>query len=97
MSLNSGKQLHTYHWQELLIPDFVVDRINELREEQEQPKMTNGYPIFEWSPGIPIEDNDKDHEGHVQHNNKERDAGQGARQYNYDTEDEEENWKRWLK
>ena len=28
--------------------------MNDLATKYKQPEITKGYPIFEWSPGIPI-------------------------------------------
>ena len=61
MSLKTGHKLHGYHWVELPISDEVIDRVEELAEEQAQPLMDNG-PIFEWTPGDLIVDIDDDPE-----------------------------------
>ena len=45
MSLKTGHKLHRYHWVELPISDKVIDRVEQLTEEQGQPLMENG-PIF---------------------------------------------------
>ena len=54
MSLLTGKQLHAYNWTELPIDDYVIDRVEVLAKDENQPVMTNGYPIFERAPGVPI-------------------------------------------
>ena len=54
MSLSTGKRIHCYQWTELPIPDYVIDRVEEMAARENQPIMTNGYPIFEWQPGVPI-------------------------------------------
>ena len=59
MSLSTGKRIHCYQWTELPITDFVVDRVEQLAALEKQPIMTNGYPIFEWTPGVPILDEDE--------------------------------------
>ena len=56
MSLYSGKRIHGYKWKELPIDDYVINRVEELAEAEDQPVMHNGLPNFEWSPGEPIED-----------------------------------------
>jgi hypothetical protein len=57
MSLETGKRVPAYHWEELPIPQHVIDRVNELVEREKQPVMNNGYPIFEWSLGVPMNNN----------------------------------------
>ena len=59
MSLSTGRRLHCSQWTELPIPDYVIDRVEELARQEKQPVMTNGHPIFEWSPGVPILDEDE--------------------------------------
>ena len=54
MSLNTGKRIHSYHWDKLPIPDEVIDRVEELAKEESQPLLTDKQPMFEWSPGFPI-------------------------------------------
>ena len=46
MSLKTRHKLHGYHWVELPISDDVIDRVEQLVQEQGQPLMDNG-PIFE--------------------------------------------------
>ena len=64
MSLKTGHKLHGYHWVELPISDDVIDRVEQLAEEQGQLLMENG-PIFKWSPGDLIVDANNDAEGTV--------------------------------
>ena len=61
MSLKTGHKLYRYHWVELPISDDVIDRVEQLAQEQGQPLMENGQ-IFEWSPGDLIVDMDDDPE-----------------------------------
>ena len=61
MSLKTGHKLYGYHWVELPIGDKVIDRVEQLAEEQGQPLMENG-PIFEWNPGDLIVNVDDDPE-----------------------------------
>ena len=59
MSLSTGKRLHCYQWKELPVTDYVIDRVEDLAAQENQPIMTNGYPIFEWTPGVPILEEDE--------------------------------------
>ena len=58
MYIVTVKQLRALIWTELTINDQVVSRVNDLATKQNQPEITKEYPIFEWSPGIPITDKD---------------------------------------
>ena len=55
MSLHSGRCIHGYSWDELLVDDYVIEQVELLAKEQEQPIIHNGMLIFEWSPGVEIE------------------------------------------
>ena len=59
MSLATGKQLHAFVQTEISINDQVVYRVNNLATNENQPEITKEYPIFEWSPVIPIKDKDR--------------------------------------
>ena len=61
MSLETGKRVHARTWHQLPIPDFVIDRVHELSNREGEPDFIRGYPVFEWSPGVPIDD-DQDEE-----------------------------------
>ena len=63
MSLYTGKKIHGYDWHELPIDDEVIHRVEELAEREKQPKLINQAPLFEWSPGIIIEDDNDDNDG----------------------------------
>ena len=32
--------------------DYMIDRVKEMERDDNQPIMTNVYPIFEWDPGV---------------------------------------------
>ena len=59
MLLKTGHKLHGYHWVELPISKDIIDKVEQLAEEQGQPIMDNG-PIFEWNPGELIVDANDD-------------------------------------
>ena len=58
MSLAVVKYIHTLICIELTINDHVIYRLNYLETKEKEPEITQGYPIFEWIPGIPITDKD---------------------------------------
>jgi len=53
MSLNTGRLIHAFTWEELSIDDHVITRVVQLAEADGAPLMNNG-PIFEWRPDIPV-------------------------------------------
>jgi hypothetical protein len=60
MSLTTGKRLSRQQWDELPMPDGVIaPAVEVMTAAQEQPVFDNGAPVFEWSPGIAIADEDK--------------------------------------
>ena len=56
MSLNTGKRIHSKHWDQLPIDEFVIDKVKELAAKEEQPVIQNKCPLFEWGVGLEIED-----------------------------------------
>ena len=72
MSIKTGNKLYGYHWVELPISDEVIERVEQLAEEQGQLLMEN-RPIFKWTSGKLIVDVDDDVEAmheemdHVDH------------------------------
>ena len=60
MNLYTGKRLHSYAWEELPIDDDVIEQVEFLARKEKAPVMTDGYPMFEWQPGVPMEDNNLD-------------------------------------
>ena len=54
MSLDTGKRIHSYHWDKVPIPKEVINRVEKLAKLESQPLLTNKQPMFEWSPGVPI-------------------------------------------
>ena len=58
MSVESGKRIHSNQWTELPIPPHVIKLVESLAIKQEQPKLHNGCPFFEWLPGLPLDEDD---------------------------------------
>ena len=58
MALATGNPLHALKWTELPIVNCIIDIFEETERSDNQPIMTNGYPILEWDPGVPIHNND---------------------------------------
>ena len=54
MSLYTGKCLHRYQWTEIPIDDDVITQVSDLPEGENERKMTDNYPMFEWAPGVLI-------------------------------------------
>ena len=59
MSLHSGKEIHSFNWKEFPIYDDIIIRVKELVLSQNQPVFKKKTPIFEWSPGVTIKDNNQ--------------------------------------
>jgi hypothetical protein len=56
MSLTTGRKLSRQQWDELPMPDGVIDKVERMGELQLQPIMGDGAPLFEWTPGVAIEE-----------------------------------------
>ena len=56
MSLDTGKVIHSHDWRELPIDHFVINRVHDLALQEGQPVLVDGFPIFEYAPGIPVND-----------------------------------------
>jgi hypothetical protein len=84
MSLSTGRRLHCYQWTELPVPDYVIDRVEEMAAREKQPVMTNGHPIFEWRPGVPALDKDE-----IEGEDHEDDVFENGDMYDDDSGDEE--------
>ena len=57
MSLETGTKLHATQWTELPIPTHIITRVEYIARRQKQPK-TPPAPVFEWAPGVPMDDDD---------------------------------------
>ena len=63
ISLETGKRIHSKQWDVLPISNNVIDTVNDLGNEQQQPTLKHRVPLFEWAPGIEIDvPNDDDDE-----------------------------------
>ena len=58
MSLVTGKRISRKRWDELPMPQAVINAVEAMGERENQPLLTNGEPTFEWAPGTPIIGND---------------------------------------
>ena len=65
MSLYTGKQLHSYIWEELPISEEVIERVELMAQEEEQPLHDNSHPLFEWFPGFEVEEPDEIQEENI--------------------------------
>ena len=57
MSLQTGKRLNVNQWTELPITQEVIDRVNLIGNQDNQPDTPDGQ-IFEWEPGHPVDTDD---------------------------------------
>ena len=56
MDLHTGKHIYSYQWEELLIDEYVIEWVEYLTEDKNQPVMHDRYPNFDWASGVPIMD-----------------------------------------
>ena len=54
ISLYKVKRIHLYLWIEFPIDDNIIERLEQLAIMEKQSLHLDNHPIFEWSPGIPI-------------------------------------------
>ena len=60
MNIETGKRIHGYRFTELSMPQHIIDKVHDLADEEGAPNLDdNGYPLFEWEIGAPVND---DHE-----------------------------------
>ena len=60
VSLVTGRRIRVDYWKELPIPQWFIDRVHELAEQQQQPHMSAGIPFIariKNMPDIDINDN----------------------------------------
>jgi hypothetical protein len=56
LSLATGRKLSRQQWDALPMPDGVVAAVERMAQDESQPLIRQGAPLFEWSPGVPIEE-----------------------------------------
>lgn len=58
MNIETGKRVHGYNFTELAMPDYIIDRVHQLAEEDHAPELdADGCPIFEGKLGVPFDAN----------------------------------------
>ena len=88
MSLYTGKRLNSYEWNEIYISDEGISRVEALTEDEKAPLIADGYPMFKWSPGVPIID---ELEEYNDNNNNDDDQQEEAENEEIIGNDENEN------
>ena len=66
MSLDTGRKIHSRKWMELSVDDSVIENVETIAFDQKQPLMPDNFPIFEWGPGIAVDDGFGDDDGDVE-------------------------------
>ena len=61
MSLYSDKKIHSNEWYELPINEDLIDRVEHITMKKKAVVMNDGYPMFEWLPGVRMDYDNKDH------------------------------------
>ena len=54
------KKFHSNNWVKLPITDAVINAVNARGQEENQPNIRDGTPLFEWRREVPFNDNDAD-------------------------------------
>jgi hypothetical protein len=96
LSLTTGRRLSRQQWDKLPMPDGVIAAVEAMAEADHQPLLGHGAPIFEWSPGIPIEDVNnepvmvEEHEEDIEHFADDVDKDNDSDHGNVALEEEEE-------
>ena len=55
MSLSTWKRLSRAQWTVLPMPDAVITAVESRAEEEKQPLIVGGCPLFEWRPNNPVQ------------------------------------------
>ena len=94
MNLENGEKFSSNKWKEIPITDDVIDRVHEIALEQDQPEVIDHELIFEWQPGVPIENIDANNNENDDNNNDDggdnNDDAPADDEHNADAADEEE-------
>ena len=59
MSLDTSRRICGSYWTEKLINKDMIDRVHSLAWQKGQPHLFDNCPMFQWSPGVPIEDDEE--------------------------------------
>ena len=59
LSLTTGQKLSRQQWEELPMPDGVVQAVEQIALTEQQPFIGNKAPLFEWSPGVASDDSEE--------------------------------------
>ena len=54
MNIFKGKKIHSYNWKQFPITEELIKQVDKLYGDEGWPIMGDGYPLFEWSPGIEL-------------------------------------------
>ena len=88
MSLETGREINGFIWTQKSINDQVINHVHQLLTNEGQPRLVNNCPIFEWAPGIPINDEDTDiDEDDDDSGNSDNDDSSGDEKDNNDDDD----------
>jgi hypothetical protein len=77
LSLTTGRKISRQQWDELPMPDGIIATVEHMAQTEQQPLLGPGAPLFEWSPGVEIEDDtpqaiqEEDGDDHTEAANRE--------------------------
>jgi len=66
LNLATGRRLNSYIWTEITITSAIINRVEELGRKEGATVMKNNQPVFEWAPGVPIDDSFNEEVTHTQ-------------------------------
>ena len=56
MRLYTGKILHIYECKQLPIDNYATEKLKQLSSDEKVPLVKDKYPMFEWTPVVPVLD-----------------------------------------
>ena len=54
MNIFAVKLMHSYIWKYFPITEEIIEQVDKLSRDERRPTMGYGYPLFDWDPGIEI-------------------------------------------
>ena len=67
----TGKRLHSYAWEELPVSDEIIERVEEIARQQQQPELVNEILSFEWASTHGVSEEPDKEEAEIEVNDSE--------------------------
>ena len=62
MNKFTRKRMNSYNWKKIQIIEEVIEEVEKLNGDKRRPVVVHGYSLFEWRPGIEINETMKNDE-----------------------------------